>query len=358
MKKQIILTTLAIMFLASSVLAVNERVQGDINLIWQNYGGNPQHFAGNVTGDLLGTADMTAYVDYDSTYGSIGVTNVDITANLDSEACEGTAVLTNVNFGTDKGTFFLSCGDDLIEGILYGKNGQDENGDWKLMNLKYDGFIIVPIVGPKGDTGEQGIQGEKGETGSQGEQGLQGIKGETGEQGLQGEKGDKGETGEQGIKGDTGLQGIQGVKGDKGDKGDTGTCSCNQTDFNFLFDNMQNYPGFSDFWIWITSPKECISGEKRCSGNNKQMCINYAWITSETCKYGCSNKNCNPEPKENCKTKASEFYCNNKYSVEKDYYSCKDGHGSSTSCDLGYCKYYENKHYCYSGCSSSTGKCK
>jgi hypothetical protein len=67
--------------------------------------------------------------------------------------------------------------------------------------------VVVPRIGPKGDTGNVGPQGE------------QGIIGPTGPQGIQGEKGDKGDTGNTGA---TGPQGPQGEKGDKGDKGDTG----------------------------------------------------------------------------------------------------------------------------------------
>lgn len=424
MKKQnILIAILAItlVFTVGSVLAQDTRVRGDANLVWQNYGSQPQHFSGSVSGDLTGTLDLIATVDYDSENPTIGNTFADLTATINGVDCQGSATLSNVNSGTDKGYFYLICGDFSVDGNLYGKNAQDENGDWTLFNIKYDAKMsnTTQIPGPQGIQGEQGLPGKDGIDGANGLNGVDGkdglpgkdgINGQDGAIGPQGPKGDQGEQGIQGLKGDTGERGIQGIPGPKGDtgligpQGQPGT-PCDNSRLVVLEDfktQVLAYPGFSDFVAWLNSQDRCTNNQLRCSGNNAQKCVNYVWVTQSACQYGCENGNCKPAPfvctsgtkqcsgsipqtcvnnawvngadcgslgclngvcnqpvpiKEDC-TKI-KYTCNGRYSIGTSNIGCQAGQGTLTSCNLGKC--IPNSRpimvYCGRGCNTSTGRC-
>jgi hypothetical protein len=205
------------------------------------------------------------------------------------------------------------------------------------MNIEYNGFVLTPTPGPKGDKGDTGT------TGPQGPQGKDGVNG------TQGPKGDKGETGAQGPIG------LTGPKGETGEKGNNGTSA----NVDALLNNMFAY--WPEFQNWYNSPKQCASGTSKCEGNDKYTCNNYQWTLSQTCQYGCENNNCKPQPKENCATKQNEFVAciyRNTFIQYIDFVSCKAGHGTTTSCDPGYCTSTVTTKYCTKGCSTTTQNCK
>lgn len=319
------ITSVVVMLLLLPIaFAAQTRVDGDIALNWDNAYNRPQQFSGEVTGDLVGDISLTSNTDYDTSSTHVGVTwSDDVLLELDEDVdCEGFYGGSNVNDGRNVGTFTLSCDDEsFIQGMMYGVN--DAYGN---MNLHYSGLRITAL------DGEQGIQGEKGDKGDTGETGLQGIQGE---------------------------QGLQGDKGDVGPKGDTGECTCDMTEINNIIDGSKAYSLFDGFWLWYYSPQECELDEKdKCVGDEIYYCDNYEWVSGGTCPYGCADGKCNPPPKDNCLTKPSDYYCmNSYYSVEKDYNGCQSGHGTSTSCDIGYCSYVKKYTICSKGCDTVTGKC-
>lgn len=398
MKKRICILFSAIICLMPLAFAETTRVNGDIDLTWANAYARPQEFSGDISGDLAGQITLTSTTDYDTSSIHIGATwsdNVRLDLN-DGVICEGVYGGNTVNDGRNVGTFLLSCDDSsTINGMMHGVN--DAYGN---MDLKYSGLKIVVrdgekgeqgIKGDKGNDGINGIDGKdgaKGDQGIPGEQGIQGIQGEKGQDGINGLDGAKGEQGIQGEKGDTGLQGIKGDKGDQGEPTDvtpilTRLTSLENKDVSqdleitnlwtddnnkwdaihslqaavnpivLVIDASRQYSGFNDFWTWYNSPKECTANQNKCEGNDRYKCVNYAWAIDKTCEYGCSNGECNPKPKENCYHKEDEFLrCEGNYKALYTTYSgqCKSGHGTSSSCDIGFCKpdSYSSHTHCYS----------
>jgi PGF-pre-PGF domain-containing protein len=55
---------------------------------------------------------------------------------------------------------------------------------------------------------------------------------------------------------------------------------------------LTNSPGFSGYAV-VVGTSTCTSGEEpRCLTNNVQQCTNNSWVTTETCKIGCSEGKC------------------------------------------------------------------
>jgi hypothetical protein len=354
MKNTILTITfaLAVVFMIGNVLAQDSRVKGDVNLVWQNYGDQPQNFAGSITGDLSGTLNLIAHVDYDSANPSIGNTFADLTATINGNSCEGSATLSNINYGTDKGSFYLICGETSIDGNLYGNNAQNSSGEYTLMNLKYDAKMSNTTQIP-GKDGKDGIDGTNGKDGINGNDGLPGLNGKDGLNGINGLPGAKGDQGIQGI------QGLQGLKGDTGSQGIPGTnATVDLSGINSRISWIESvlnasklYAGFNDFWVWFGSPKQCTNGALQCSGNNTQLCVNYAWTTQSSCQYGCLSGVCKSAPIPpvvDCTKKAHTFSCSNSYSIESAFY------GTAPTC-TSY-QYYQK--WCGNGCNTLTGLCK
>lgn len=126
-----------------------------------------------------------------------------------------------------------------------------------------------------------------------------------------------------------------------------------------FMDWTKQFPLFNQFWIWTASPKECLLEQTKCESADLYNCVGYVWNKAETCAWGCSSGVCNPVPKENCQTKTNDgYYCSSGYSKYKDYYSCRYGQGTPTSCNYGQCSYSTKSTYCYGkGCNTITGKC-
>jgi hypothetical protein len=387
MRKEIGFMLLALMLCMPVAFADAERVSGSADLAWTNYPDRPQQFSGSISGDLVGDITLTSNTHYDDTAAEVGVTDASIAADFDGLGeCEGFYFGSNVNAGRNAGTFTLSCSDDVI--IQGGMNGVNDNSGNIAMD--YDAFKITQIAGPQGergdsgmdgqdgapgDDGKDGIDGQDGQDGTDGQDGAQGIpgeKGDKGDQGVPGEKGDTGERGLPGLDGADGAQGIPGEQGPKGDKGDTGAQgpkgdkgdpgeSADESRLTYLesvIDGMKQWQPFAQFWIWFDSAKECMPADTKCGGSARYTCSDYGWSFDQICTYGCTSGTCNPAPKENCATKATEYSCSGYKSVAKDWYSCQSGHGTSTSCDPGYCKAWTLSSTCYHGCDAVTGKCK
>ncbi|MGH3743281.1 MAG: hypothetical protein ACRDTP_00290, partial [Mycobacteriales bacterium] len=131
----------------------------------------------------------------------------------------------------------------------------ESNGNMRLVSSRSDcrnheGYLVLNVHGPKGDTGPQGPQGPAGPQGATGPQGADGTSVSAaveaaglhcaaagfslalggsplgflcnGVQGLAGPKGDTGPAGATGPAGPQGEQGIQGPKGDTGPAGPAG----------------------------------------------------------------------------------------------------------------------------------------
>lgn len=128
-----------------------------------------------------------------------------------------------------------------------------------------------------------------------------------------------------------------------------------------IIDVMKRWSGFLDFWEWFDSPQECQSEETKCEGDDRYTCVNYEWTFDQTCEFGCSDDECNPPPRENCRTKESDYECKtygrSSYSIEKDYHRCKWSHGTSTECEPGFCRYRTRYNYCRDGCNEVSGLC-
>ncbi len=133
--------------------------------------------------------------------------------------------------------------------------------------------------------------------------------------------------------------------GPAGETGPAGTCTCE----------------IQTFLDWLNQGQLCSPGSKKCDGNTLRTCDNFQWNAGTTCQYGCENNACKSQPKENCLTKPDVFkkcVYNNNYAVVTDYYECKYGHGTSTSCDPGYCASIDSWKYCQKGCDATLKGCK
>lgn len=124
-----------------------------------------------------------------------------------------------------------------------------------------------------------------------------------------------------------------------------------------IINSTRQFPLFNGFWVWRDSPKECFAEDKKCEGADRYICVDYAWSMKETCQYGCTSGVCNPIPKENCYTKPDDYVCSGSYSKKLDYYGCTTGHGTTTSCDIGFCKASTRSTYCVNGCNNLTRRC-
>jgi hypothetical protein len=121
----------------------------------------------------------------------------------------------------------------------------------------------------------------------------------------------------------------------KGDKGDTGTCTCDLTKFNTLLNNMNNYPGFSDFFAWTN--RECNNGAKQCSGTSAQICVNYHWVT-QNCKNGCTSGSC--------------IKCPSGWNYHADNVYCDSSHGYTLNGYYSNVCRFDSKHW------EITGSCQ
>lgn len=104
----------------------------------------------------------------------------------------------------------------------FSKDQEDKLCDKAETVAKDNGYVSLPIQGPRGPEGPEGPPGPQGVPGIMGPQGLRGIMGV---KGKPGEDGQPGATGPQGEKGDPGAEGPIGPKGETGSvgpKGDTG----------------------------------------------------------------------------------------------------------------------------------------
>ena len=131
-------------------------------------------------------------------------------------------------------------------------------------------------------------------------------------------------------------------------------------EFDNIFFWMRQWGGFADFWRWFDMPEceyeccvddgvhknkpcpegevcidhtcvlwVCDDGDRQCVGDELQECQNNAWVTIETCEWGCSNGACNP--------RMTGWQC---------YRECKYNHRYIQACFDTYkwMKYYEK--YC------------
>lgn len=329
--KKLISIAVVLALLVLPIALATDRRSGDISLTWTNSPERPQQFDGTVTGSLCGGSGVTCPIslvsttDYDdvTTSNTVGVTHATVTTTLWSISCEGFYAGSNVDLGHNSGTFTLLCANgNMVNGMIYGQN--DESGN---INGNYDAFIVTPTPGPKGDTGTVGAQGPIGLTGATGETGAQGLKGDTGAQGLPGVKGDKGDKGDQGVQGIQGVPGAVGAVGPQGIQGIAGTnATVDLTPINnklTYLDSVINslfsyWPSFFKFYNVPPAIKEDCSHHK--------------------VGLSCSNSN-------------------DKYTV---FMACQSGHGTKTSCDVGYC--YKNSgilsEKCQNGCDPVTLLCR
>lgn len=267
---------------------------------------------------------------------------------------------------------------------------------------------ITLMPGPKGDKGDKGDQGVPGINGTNGIDGVNGTNGVNGSQGLQGEqgpqgisgsqgglgingvngsRGPKGEKGDQGIAGMNGLNGLNGIKGDKGDQGIPGINGINGTDgingingingtngidgTNATVDltpienrlsALENFKNAiltffkNTFGVWFG-----LNGQYKCVGNIQQEYINNTWTNNQTCQYGCIDGTCNnaPSTKEDCTQKKVGISCSANNDKYKIFVGCQKGHGTSTSCDNGFCiSSGILSATCPNGCNTVTNLCK
>lgn len=187
------------------------------------------------------------------------------------------------------------------------------------------------VDGVNGTSGKDGINGVNGTNGRNGMRGLQGISGVNGLNGLNGNDGKDGKDGKDGVNGTNGMNGSQGIQGIQGVQGIPGTnATVNLTSINnkiAYFDKVINslfkfLPSF-DVYYNISSNTSTI----------KEDC------TKHKVGISCSSIG------------------NSKYTI---FTSCSLGHGTTTSCDVGYCQKKSGilSAKCQNGCDIGSNLCK
>lgn len=140
--------------LATPAMATLTRIGGTVETTWTNYDNdNPQLLSGTISGDLVGTIDITAYPEMQSNIPSpyMGASHGELTASVVWEGgnyeCEGVFTTTIINQARNKGPFFLMCSheglpDVKVEGILVGfVYYNTSSAQWDIFRFEYIAYL-------------------------------------------------------------------------------------------------------------------------------------------------------------------------------------------------------------------------